>query len=294
MEERTSILTTNNFKTGLTTGVQAYKTIAEWNAPDVNYDLFKIQAGFKENQAKSIELDAQEHANYLRGQFSEAVGSYKTGMAQRNIKVGEGSGQMNIEDSAEELGYDIAKMKGNASHKAGLLRSQAAQYRAGAKTQKELTKYEKIGNLFDNIGTMAGLFGKFEAVKTTRDLEDKPPGGEETKQPGKEVEKKDELKRGDVSASFDVDSPSVAFNLPDEEVPRANIKKDELVFSDNEKYDKVKISKMAKNKKKDLLTKSIKQKLFVSSGSINDQELLKFFTDVGLTEKEIDEVLRSV
>lgn len=203
-----------------------YKGISQYNAPDIDYDILMLQADYKENQANEQELKAEQDANVLRAQFSEAVGTYTYGTARRNVKVGEGSGQENIEMSAKEMGQDVFTLKKNAAFRAEQLRMEAERTRVGAADIKEINKWERTAGLFEGLGKAVGAFdlgikewtkGSKPVTKETTTTDTTTKTTETAKVTPKE-KTLDIIKAGDVDAG-----DQVSFNMPEEQIVRPNV-----------------------------------------------------------------------
>lgn len=117
----------------------------------INYGALKADAAQLQTEAKSIELQAKERANIIRQQFIEAAGAYQMNAAQRGISVGSMSVRSNLENSAIDMGKDIAKMDRSARLKANALRAQAKIAKIGG-------KYGMIADAFQGISDLASSF----------------------------------------------------------------------------------------------------------------------------------------
>lgn len=113
----------------------------------LNYRMLTGNAGNYSVEANNVELQALQRANQLRQQFSSAVGSYLFNAANRGISTSSGSVRSNIENSAMNLGYDLAIQQKNAQMRADALRTQA-------KIAKKEAKYNLIGNAISAIGSL--------------------------------------------------------------------------------------------------------------------------------------------
>jgi hypothetical protein len=163
----------------------------------VDYEILKLQAGQKDVQAKALQVKAEQEANVLREQYSQAAGAYTYGMARRNVKVGEGAGRQNLEISAKEVGQDIMTMRDNAKYQADLIRADAQRMREGAEDLKEIVKWERIGDLFEGIGTMANVLKPLESGKTVTKTETKTVKTEEDLRKEKEAKEKKAREQGE-------------------------------------------------------------------------------------------------
>ena len=173
----------NNMKTSVLGAGSIFGTLSNLTAMDVDYEKLKLEAGYKENQALNVEFQTQQEANYLRDQFSKNVGGYQYGTARRNVKVGEAGS--NVEDSAKELGYDMAKMQGNADFKAQQLRAEADRLRMGADDARAKNTWARVGDLFNGFAKTAEIFKGYEVTKgstkeTTKDIIGPLPGAPKT------------------------------------------------------------------------------------------------------------------
>lgn len=137
--------------------------IQEYNMANVDYDLLNLKAGVKENQALQIELQATQIANKLREQFTEVAGEYTHTAARRGVKVGEGSMQDNIEQSAKALGKDVSQLDANAKRQSKVLRSEASATRDYAGKMKSIDDSTKMFNLIDSV---VGSFQTFSTLGT--------------------------------------------------------------------------------------------------------------------------------
>ena len=157
---------------------QTYSAIKSFQTDDINYDILNLQADIKEQEAKALEIEVQQEANFLREQFAEAVGSFQAATARRGVKVGEGSAQQNVEMSSKELGEDIKTSKENARFKGDQVRAEADQLRSAAKGAKEIGKWEAIGNAAKASGKIntalnnMGLYGQQENDSGSIEIED--------------------------------------------------------------------------------------------------------------------------
>ena len=236
MKENNSILQEAGTKLGsyMETGFslmplagQAYKTIAELNAPDINYEILNLRADQKDIEADALEVRSQENINYMRDQFNEAVGTYQYGAARRNVKVGEGSAGANIENSARDLGYDISKIKDMTAFESNIKRMEGERYRAAGESQKEITKWQKTSQLFDNISKLSGLFGEIDLsslmpkdINSTGSIEDKTKVVNTTGT--KTHSKKPEPNK--VEAKPKYNGVNVGYNIPDEKTVNPNVR----------------------------------------------------------------------
>lgn len=240
----------------LNVGVGAWKTITEWNAPDINYELLSLKKRQAENQAKALELNTSEQANSLMQQFNQAVGSYQYGTARRNVKVGEGSSAQNIESSSRDLGMDIQKMKGNTKFKTDALRAQADMYGQAMEDQKAITQAQKIGGLFDNIAELAGVFGTFkfneveEAVttKTNTNTTDMEPSSKEEVKPKKPI-----VKEPISPVKPEEEKFTGTFEMPEEQRTGENFRKDVIYGVGRQPITINDIKKMTAKQKEDTI-----------------------------------------
>lgn len=120
----------------------------------INYGALRTDASQLKTEAASIELQAKERANLIREQFIEAMGAYQMNAAQRGVSVGSMSVRDNIENSAVNLGKDIAKAERNATMQANALRAQA-------KIAKIRGKYSMISDIASGIGSLASSYGMY-------------------------------------------------------------------------------------------------------------------------------------
>ena len=132
-------------------GASAFAQIA---AGQMDYKALRTNAAALKVQANSIELQAQQRANYLREQFIGAIGSYQFSAANRGVSVGSGSVRQNIENSAIGMGKDIQKAQKVAQMQASALRTQAKVAKIQART-------EKVTGILGGISAVAGAIGNY-------------------------------------------------------------------------------------------------------------------------------------
>ena len=120
----------------LTQGLSIFQSYQEISAPNIDYNALQMTADYKDLQADALEVQVQQQANVLREQFAEAVGSAQYSAARRGVKVGEGSTQINIEESSMDLGQDIATAKANQKRKSASLKRSAKYLRSSSERQR--------------------------------------------------------------------------------------------------------------------------------------------------------------
>jgi hypothetical protein len=102
------------------------------------------------------------------------------------------------------------------------LRDQAEMYREGAEDAKELNKWTKLSGLFNNISSLAGLFGDLKMIpETTTETTTKGATTEAAKAKG--ADKPSEAKKIDL-AEPEVSSNRVGIDIEDEKIVNQNMK----------------------------------------------------------------------
>lgn len=125
-------------------------SVASIGSMAINYDMLKTENLFKENQAKQIEIQAQEQANMLRENFNVMLGQEAVQTARRGITQSSGSVRAGKELSAKNVGEDITKMKDTAKAKSGKIRAEASIAKRAGKAQMMSSISSGIGSLNQN------------------------------------------------------------------------------------------------------------------------------------------------
>jgi hypothetical protein len=151
-----------------------FNAFMEFTKPDINYDILNLQADFRENEARNIQLQVTQEANNLRKQYIKAVGAYSYGTAQRNVKGGEGSAGENIENSARDLGKDIQTQQGNADYLKTQKQMEADRLRLAGESSKNISLWTNISNGFDDIAKMKSAWDLWQREEIKKvDIETK-------------------------------------------------------------------------------------------------------------------------
>lgn len=129
----------------------------------IDYQMLKTQNRFQENQAKTIEIQAQEVANQLREQFNQNVGVARFSAAQRGVKSTTGSTAQNIDRSAKNLQADIKQLKSNAAGRASTIRAQSS-------INRKIGRGQFVGSL---LGAASSGFSGYQSFQTARRLRSK-------------------------------------------------------------------------------------------------------------------------
>lgn len=158
------IFSETNRSTTILGGQSVFNTVQNLTAMDVDYEALKLQADYKDNVARDIEMKATQEANFMREQFSENMGRYTYGTARRNVKAGEAG--TNLEDSSRDFGVDMAKYQGNADYKAQQMRDEANRLRAGAEGTKQVNDWKRISGLFAGFSDVTKIFESYKETKT--------------------------------------------------------------------------------------------------------------------------------
>lgn len=122
-------------------------SIASIGSMAINYDMLKTENLFKENQAKQIEIQAQEQANMLRENFNVMLGQEAVQTARRGITQSSGSVRAGKELSAKNIGEDISSMKKTAKAKSDKIRAEASISKRSGKAQMFSSVASGIGSL---------------------------------------------------------------------------------------------------------------------------------------------------
>ncbi len=128
---------------------------AEAMGSAINYSSLKADASSARIQAENIELQAQQRANMLREKYNNAVGNVYFSAASRGGKVSSGSVRANLEQSAKNLGEDIASQEKNA-------KSRADAERMRAKALGKQANMQLVSGLVGSIGSSVKSYNAYQ------------------------------------------------------------------------------------------------------------------------------------
>lgn len=126
----------------------------------IDYNALKTEALGYDTAAMSVELQAEQQANFLRKQYIEAVGNVTYGAAARGVKSTSENVRANVERSSEEMGKDIQTTRENAQ-------MTAREYRLQGKIAKRNAKTSLVSGLANGIAS--GLMG-YEDYQTGKKI----------------------------------------------------------------------------------------------------------------------------
>lgn len=140
---------------------QAGAAFSQFVGGFIDYSMLKTQNAFKEVQADTLILQAQQRANALRSQFNDIAGQVKYSAARRGVKVDEGSVAKNLEESAINVGQDVQTMKSNTKARANALRRQV-------EVNRRLGKAGLFSSILGSVGQGMQAYGSFSKAGSIR------------------------------------------------------------------------------------------------------------------------------